>query len=93
MYDICFSITGRFCPRVPFRQQFIYNNYLYSLAGYVAEVLAGDVTWEELIRQRIFGPLEMHDSSFVDGDPMPPGLAKPYGWNGTWTEVDMSTLT
>ena len=93
MFDfVVFSIIGRMCPNLPFRQKFVYNNYLYALAGYVAEVLAGDVTWEELIRQRIFGPFGMSSSGFVDSDPRPTGLAKPYSWNGTWSEVDMDTL-
>ena len=85
-------MIGRTCPLVPFRQEFLYSNYLYALAGYVAEVLAGDVTWEELIRQRIFYPLGMHNSSFVDANPIPSGLAKPYGWIGTWIEADSRIL-
>ena len=77
---------------MPFRHQYLYNNHLYVLAGYIAEVLAGDVSWEELVRQRIFGPLGMHSSSFADREPMPAGLAKPYSWNGSLNEVDLRTL-
>ncbi|XP_066267018.1 gigasin-6-like [Branchiostoma lanceolatum] len=48
----------------PFRTAFYYNNVLYSLAGHVAERLAGK-TFEQLLRERIFLPLGMNDTTFV----------------------------
>ena len=81
-------------PTHPFRTQFIYNNYMYSLAGYVAEILEGK-PWEDLIRQYIFDPLNMTSSSFI-GELDTVNIshfahAFAYG-NNTVHQLDLSTI-
>ncbi|ESO88440.1 hypothetical protein LOTGIDRAFT_165565 [Lottia gigantea] len=52
----------------PFRDRFHYNNLMYMLAGYVAEVI-GNSTWEDLINTRLFRKLGMVSSTaFYDTD-------------------------
>ena len=51
-------------PRVPFRTKFMYSNYMYVLAGFVAEQMSGK-PWERLVRDLLFEPLGMRDSGFV----------------------------
>lgn len=55
--------------RIPFlemgaapRTEFIYNNWMWTTAGLVAEKLTGE-SWEQLMRARIFLPLRMHASA------------------------------
>jgi len=50
-------------PTHELREKFQYNNMMFVTAGYVAGQLTGG-TWEEAVRQRIFQPLDMHDSNF-----------------------------
>jgi len=45
-------------PREPIRQTFLYNNLMFAGVGYLIELQSGK-TWEEFVRERIFGPLEM----------------------------------
>jgi CubicO group peptidase (beta-lactamase class C family) len=45
-------------PREPIRQTFLYNNLMFAGVGYMIELQSGK-TWEEFVRERIFGPLEM----------------------------------
>ncbi|XP_061184961.1 uncharacterized protein LOC133192977 [Saccostrea echinata] len=52
-------------PSEPFRTKFLYSNYMYTLAGYVAERMSGK-SWEELVREILFQPLEMDGSGFVN---------------------------
>ncbi|PVD35055.1 hypothetical protein C0Q70_06336 [Pomacea canaliculata] len=47
-----------------FRDEFNYNNWMYALAGRVGEVMGG-ASWEELLHQRIFQPLQMTDSRVI----------------------------
>ncbi|MDR0592168.1 MAG: serine hydrolase [Bifidobacteriaceae bacterium] len=49
-------------PSAPFRQGFAYNNTVYTLAGHVAERVTG-LSWDDLIRERFFGPLGFEDST------------------------------
>ncbi|GAB3297014.1 serine hydrolase [Hymenobacter tenuis] len=44
-----------------FREKFLYNNLMYTVAGIVEEK-AADTTWEQQVRQRIFEPLGMKNS-------------------------------
>eukprot|EP00058_Branchiostoma_floridae_P025718 XP_002611208.1 hypothetical protein BRAFLDRAFT_71168 [Branchiostoma floridae] len=49
----------------PFRSGFYYSSFLlYTLAGHVAERLAGK-PYEQLLRERIFLPLGMSDTTFL----------------------------
>ena len=50
---------------VPLRSQFLYNNYLYTLAAHVVETLTGR-SWESLVRDLILRPLGMRLTGFVD---------------------------
>ena len=45
------------------RQTFQYNNLMYLTAGYLAGRLNGG-SWEDAVRQRLFGPLGMSRSNF-----------------------------
>jgi CubicO group peptidase (beta-lactamase class C family) len=47
-----------------FRAVWQYQNLMYMTAGYLVEVLSG-LTWEDFVRERIFGPLGMA-SSHID---------------------------
>jgi CubicO group peptidase (beta-lactamase class C family) len=51
-------------PTADFRTVWQYQNLMYMTAGYLVEVLSG-LTWEEFVRERIFGPLGMA-SSHID---------------------------
>ena len=44
------------------RKEYQYNNLMYSVAGIVIERVTGQ-TWEDVIRSRIFIPLEMNSSN------------------------------
>ena len=57
----------RYIPPVyPFREKFAYNNITFIIAARIIEKVTG-MSWEENIRERIFGPLGM-DSSVPDAD-------------------------
>ena len=45
-------------PNFDLREEFQYNNIMYSIAGVVLERMTGE-TWEEAIRNRVFSPLNM----------------------------------
>lgn len=49
-------------PFTGLRQQWYYNNFMFMLQGAIAESVTG-MTWEENVRQRLFGPLEMKRSN------------------------------
>ncbi|KAK7098053.1 hypothetical protein V1264_004941 [Littorina saxatilis] len=56
----------RYVPAVvPLRSEFLYNNYLYTLAAHVVEHLTGR-SWEALVRDHILRPLGMRSTGFVD---------------------------
>lgn len=64
---------------IPFRDAFIYNNYMYMLLGHVAEKLGGD-TWENLVKTKLFEPIGMESTKFllVPTDSQQDGVARPY---------------
>lgn len=49
----------------PFRDVWSYNNFMYMIAGHVAEVIGGK-KFEELIKEKIWDPLRMNASIFLD---------------------------
>ncbi|MEM0995852.1 MAG: serine hydrolase [Bacteroidota bacterium] len=51
-------------PNKPFRANWQYQNLMYMTAGYLGGQLYGS-TWEDLVRDRIFKPLEMKRSNFA----------------------------
>ena len=48
--------------QTPLREGFRYSNQGYGMAGLVVEGVTGQ-TWGEWVRERLFHPLEMHDSA------------------------------
>jgi CubicO group peptidase (beta-lactamase class C family) len=60
MEDILYNL--RQLPLEPLRQQWVYTNFGFSEAGYAAAKKAG-VPWDDLIRQKIFEPLNMEHTS------------------------------
>jgi len=49
-------------PVGPFRASFHYQNLMFLVAGLVAEAATGE-SWDDLVRDRMFGPLGMTESS------------------------------
>ncbi|XP_041359174.1 uncharacterized protein LOC121375670 [Gigantopelta aegis] len=52
-------------PTEPLRTKFLYNNYMYTLAGHIAERMAGK-SWERVVDDLILKPLKMTESGFID---------------------------
>ncbi|XP_074651083.1 uncharacterized protein LOC141905899 [Tubulanus polymorphus] len=76
----------------PFRTQFIYSNYMYTLAGHVAEELKHGQTWESLVTEYLFKPLNMDTATFVPMLTDVDDLAKPYVTkNGSLTRIHINT--
>lgn len=50
-------------PSIPLRQNFIYNNLMYSAVGYSIELRTGK-TWEEYVTDELLIPLEMNHTVF-----------------------------
>jgi CubicO group peptidase (beta-lactamase class C family) len=50
-------------PKAAPRTIFLYNNMMYAAAGYLIELQSGK-PWEDFVRERIFGPLEMRSSMY-----------------------------
>lgn len=53
--------VARLAPSWSFRTTFGYQNIMYLAAGQLIERLTGK-RWDDIIRERIFAPLEMNDS-------------------------------
>jgi len=56
-------------PQLGFREGYIYNNMMFAASGSVMETVTGK-SWEEIIRQKIFQPLDMNLSCFTNEDMM-----------------------
>ncbi len=54
-------------PQEPMRETFLYNNLMFSAAGYIIELKSGK-TWEQFVRERIFAPLDMNASTYTISD-------------------------
>ena len=70
----------KFLPsKMPIRDGFLYNNYMYMLLGHVTEILGKD-TWENLVISKIIRPLGMNSTRIlkVPDDIMEADIAKPY---------------
>ncbi|KAH3819606.1 uncharacterized protein LOC127881285 [Dreissena polymorpha] len=70
----------KFVPeRMPFRDTFIYSNFMYMLLGHVAEKLGGD-TWENLVTSRVLQPIGMTSSKLMlkPADAYQMKTARPY---------------
>src|SRR5712692_2262656 len=67
-------------PNASFRSRWQYQNLMFMTAGYLEERLTGR-TWDDLVRQRLFGPLEMARSNTSVKDlPGSDDFSFPYGW-------------
>lgn len=63
------------------RERWQYNNLMYMTAGYLAGQLSGS-TWEEVMQERLFGPLGMERSNMAVSDSDKDGdHARPYRVN------------
>jgi CubicO group peptidase (beta-lactamase class C family) len=51
-------------PQEPMRETFLYNNLMFSAAGYIIELKSGK-TWEQFLRERIFTPLDMPTAGYT----------------------------
>lgn len=64
------SLVRRIEHQPPFasvREKYYYNNFMYLLQGVIAERITGK-SWEDNIRERFFGPLQMNLSTTdIDG--------------------------
>ncbi len=92
MWFYCHRRLRYFEPEHPFRTTFAYNNYLYVLAGHVAEVLEKD-QWEAINKREIFEPLGMTSSRYAIDIHDGLDVAKPYATlSGQPVEVDIRSL-
>ena len=65
-------------PNVDFRAKWQYQNLMFMTAGYLAGQVAG-MSWEDLVRRRIFQPLGMNNSNFsVEDSQKQADYALPY---------------
>lgn len=58
-----FKTLAHLEPTKGFREAYQYQNLMFMTAGYLVEHLRGE-TWEQVMRRRIFDPLEMNRSNF-----------------------------
>jgi len=77
-------------PNKLFRTTFQYNNLMYVVAGQLIEKISG-VTWENFVKENIFIPLEMKNSSFSIKDVVnnPNNSARYLLKNNIPTKIDM----
>ena len=54
-------------PALGFREGYIYNNIMFAAAGTIMESVM-NMRWEEIIRSKIFQPLQMKASCFSNDD-------------------------
>lgn len=75
-------------PSAALRATWQYNNFMYMTAGYMGGKVAGS-DWETLVRNNIFTPLGMANSSFTIDDMM---KARDVGRGYKWNEKEVATL-
>ena len=54
-------------PQLGYREGYIYNNMMFVTAGAVMEAVVGN-SWENIIRTKLFQPLEMNQSCFTQDE-------------------------
>lgn len=65
-------------PTYSLREKFQYNNFMFLTAGYLVEQVTGK-SWEDNVRERIFGPLGMTGANFsVEDSQKAADFALPY---------------
>ncbi len=80
-------VHGTVCrpPQEPPGKKFLYSNEGYAIAGAMMERVTGRA-WEDLLRERLFKPLEMKSAGF--GAPASPGKPdQPWGHFGALGEL------
>jgi CubicO group peptidase (beta-lactamase class C family) len=75
-------------PSAALRATWQYNNFMYMTAGYMGGKVAGN-DWETLVRNNIFTPLSMANSSFTIEDMM---KARDVGRGYKWNEKEVATV-
>lgn len=69
-------------PATSFRSGYAYDNILYMAAGQLIEEVSGE-SWEQYIRNHVFGPLGMRNSTDTDADfQANPNHARPHSRSG-----------
>ena len=63
----------------PIRDGYLYNNFMFMMAGHIAEKLGQD-TWENLLTTKVLQPLGMNNTKVLSGpaDILDSTTAKPY---------------
>jgi CubicO group peptidase (beta-lactamase class C family) len=54
-------------PQEPMRETFLYNNLMFSAVGQIIELKSGK-KWEQVVRERIFTPLDMNTTTYTIAD-------------------------
>lgn len=80
-------------PSASFRQKFQYQNMMYIMASHLEEKLTG-LTWSELVKQRIFMPLNMQDTTTsLDVMAVSKNMSLPYRYENSATlAIDFDNL-
>ena len=61
-----------------FRERWLYNNLMYTLAGRVSEKLDAK-TWEDILQEHILAPLGMNNTYYLHRESKDTnGIAQPY---------------
>ena len=69
-------------PATSFRSGYAYDNILYMAAGQLIEEVSGE-TWEQYVKNHVFGPLGMSDSTDSVADYLAnPNHARPHSRSG-----------
>ena len=80
--EVLYSRLRYLQPNKPFRSTYQYQNLMFMTAGYLEERVTGR-RWEDLIRERIFQPLDMKRSNLSVADSQRDAdFAYPYGDEG-----------
>lgn len=68
-------------PASSFRSRYAYNNLMFVVAGQVVAAASGK-SWDQFVRERIFEPLGMRETTIAAGAPAGANLATPHsrGW-------------
>eukprot|EP00761_Pharyngomonas_kirbyi_P009984 gb/GECH01010002.1/.p1 GENE.gb/GECH01010002.1/~~gb/GECH01010002.1/.p1 ORF type:complete len:404 (+),score=46.77 gb/GECH01010002.1/:1-1212(+) len=84
-------------PKEPAREEFIYSNIIFSLAGYIAaQVGMNDYSkWHQLVESNILNPLNMNRTftNVTDLERYTENWAKPMTLNGTELPLDSAKWT
>lgn len=72
-------------PSSGFRETWQYTNLMYMAAGYILERTSGK-TWEDFLTERLFRPLEMHETTSGDFD-LIGDVAFPHSFKGGWLQT------